>query len=161
MLSIILTSSLVNAKEFDLEKYMGRWYEIYSVPNRFQRDCYNVTADYSIKENKNVKVINTCRAKGGSIKRDIEGEGVVKDLSKRYLKVYFYRPFGINVFGGDYYVLDLEENYKWAIVGTPNHKYGWILSRTETLSDKDLEIIKEKAEKLGYKWSQFKKTETK
>ena len=149
---------LNNANAFELNKYLGLWNEIYSIPNSFQKDCYNVSAEYVLKENGNIKVINSCRTKDSQLKKSIEGEAVIKDLSKRYLKVYFFRPFGLNIFGGDYYVLGLADDYSWAIVGTPDHKYGWILSRSKTLDDQLLNTIKLKAVELGFKWDQFVKT---
>lgn len=109
---------------FEINKYLGLWHEIYSIPNNFQKNCFNVTAEYEIKNNGNIKVTNTCRDSSETTKKTVVGEAVIQDLSKRYLKVYFFRPFGLNLFGGDYYILGLEENYQWAIVGTLDYKYG-------------------------------------
>lgn len=159
-ISLVLLLSTSNTMAFELDKYLGTWHEIYSIPNRFQKDCYNVTAEYSLKQNKNIKVINTCRDKNGEFKKEIEGEAVVKDLSKKYLKVYFFRPFGINLFGGDYYILAIEENYNWALVGTLDFKYGWVLSRSPSLKKEELDLIKKEAERLGFNWDKFEKTNT-
>lgn len=160
---LTLTSSFSFAQEdkpFVVNKYLGLWYETYSIPNYFQKNCLNVTANYSLNDNGTIKVINTCRDATGVTKKEVEGQAVLKSLTNRYLKVYFYRPFGLNLWGGDYYVLALEKNYQWAIVGTPNHKYGWILSRKPFLTPSELTIIKDKIKQLGFDWDDFIKTST-
>lgn len=160
LLIILLSFYSIQSTAFELNKYLGLWHEIYSIPNRFQKNCFNVTAEYYLKPSGDIKVTNVCRDTNENIKKSIEGEAVVKDLSKRYLKVYFFRPFGINLFGGDYYILALEENYQWAIVGTLDYKYGWVLSRSKTLSAAQLTEIKNKIQSLGFDWEKFIKTQT-
>lgn len=145
---------------FKIDRYLGNWHEIYSLPNRFQKDCYNVTAEYSLNDNGTIKVVNTCRNEQGQVKKSIEGEAILQSIKERYLKVYFFRPLGLKIWGGDYYVLSLEKNYNWAIVGTPDHKYGWILSRKPSLSKSEIKKIQAEVRKLGFDWSVFNKTST-
>jgi apolipoprotein D and lipocalin family protein len=111
----------------DLDRYLGRWYEIASYPAWFQKNCTAVTADYSLREDGRIKVINSCR-KGtldGKAKQSTGRAKVVDPTTNAKLKVSFFGPFW-----GDYWIIDLDPDYQWAVVGVPNRKYLWILSRT-------------------------------
>ena len=111
----------------DLERYLGRWYEIARYPAWFQRNCTAVTADYSLREDGLVKVVNRCR-KGsldGKLKQAKGRAKVVDKETNAKLKVSFFGPFW-----GDYWIIDLDPDYQWAVVGVPSRKYLWILSRT-------------------------------
>jgi apolipoprotein D and lipocalin family protein len=119
---VLLSHVSMAQPKFSLNKYMGLWYEIASMPNRFQKKCYNTTAEYTVNFKGNVDVKNTYRDEKGKIKKDIKGEAVVKDLDKKLLKVFFFRPAGLNIFGGDYQILALDPDYKWAFVGGPSKK---------------------------------------
>jgi apolipoprotein D and lipocalin family protein len=121
----------------DLERYLGRWYEIASYPAWFQKGCTATTADYSLREDGLIKVVNSCR-KGsldGKLKQAKGRAKVVDQASNARLKVSFFGPFW-----GDYWIIDLDPDYQWAVVGGPGRKYLWILSRTpqmdQTLYDK-------------------------
>jgi apolipoprotein D and lipocalin family protein len=132
----------------DLKKYVGLWYEIAKIPNRFQSQCVKgTTAKYTLNENGEIDVINSC------IDEDNETDdanGLARVVDKKTnakLEVSFVSFFGWRPFWGDYWIIGLDENYQWAIVGTPNRKYGWILSRTPKLEaeilDKIFSILKE------------------
>jgi apolipoprotein D and lipocalin family protein len=132
----------------DLNKYVGLWYEIAKIPNRFQSQCVKgTTAKYTLNENGEIDVINSC------IDEDNETDdanGLARVVDKKTnakLEVSFVSFFGWRPFWGDYWIIGLDENYQWAIVGTPNRKYGWILSRTPKLEaeilDKIFSILKE------------------
>ena len=110
----------------DLARYMGRWYEIATIPMSFQKGCVGVTADYSIREDGDVKVVNTCRKEtlDGPVKV-AEGKAWSVDPSNAKLEVQFFWPFH-----GAYWVIDLDPEYRWAVVGHPSREYLWILSRT-------------------------------
>jgi apolipoprotein D and lipocalin family protein len=116
----------------DLDRYLGRWYEIASYPAWFQKNCTAVTADYSLREDGLIKVVNSCR-KGsldGKLKQAKGRAKVVDPASNAKLKVSFFWPFW-----GDYWIIDLDPDYQWAVVGVPNRKYLWILSRTPTMDE--------------------------
>ena len=132
----------------DLERYQGRWYEIARYPNRFEKDCFAVTADYTLREDGRVGVVNTCR-KGARDGPAEAAEGVARRVGPAMLEVKFapsWVPFG----WGDYWVLALEDDYSAALVGSPDGKYLWILSRTPTLSGGTLERMIAAAAARGY-----------
>ena len=114
----------------DLEKYLGKWYEIAHLPFRFENDCTDITATYSLSKDGNVSVLNEC-LKDGKLKRAKGKAKVVDKISGAKLKVTFFWPFY-----GDYWIIDLGKDYNYAVVGTPNRKYLWILSRTPHMDDK-------------------------
>ena len=133
---------MTTVQEVDLQRYVGLWYEIARIPNRFQKNCESgTTAQYALREDGKITVINRCLKKDGSVDK---AEGVAKIVdadTNAKLKVSFVSFLGWRPFWGDYWVLGLGEDYEWAIVGSPDRKYGWILSRTPTLSQVTLERI--------------------
>jgi apolipoprotein D and lipocalin family protein len=116
----------------DLQRYLGKWYEIASYPAWFQKGCTAATAEYALLPNGRIRVVNRCR-KGdpdGPVK-EAEGQAeVVDQQTNAKLKVWFFWPFK-----GDYWIIDLDENYQWAVVGEPSRKYLWILSRTPEMDN--------------------------
>lgn len=143
-------------KSVDLKRYTGTWYEIAKIPNSFQDHCYkNTTAAYSLNEDGTITVINKCIEDDGD-EDDAEGVAQVVDtLSNSKLKVSFVSLFGINLFWGDYWIIGLEDNYNYVIVGTPNRKYGWILARTPQISDEDHKKCEEILIRNGYDPGEF------
>jgi apolipoprotein D and lipocalin family protein len=116
----------------DLDRYLGTWYEIASYPAWFQKNCTAVTAEYSLRDDGLIRVVNSCR-KGsldGPLKRSTGRAKVVDQTTNAKLKVSFFGPFW-----GDYWIVDLDPEYRWAVVGVPSRKYLWILSRTPTMDD--------------------------
>jgi len=156
ILMIILFSSLMFAQQnppttvkyVDLKRYVGLWYEVAKIPNSFQDQCIkNTTAKYTLTEDGEIKVTNSCIDEDGEVD---DASGVVRVVDKKSnakLEVSFVSFLGWRPFWGDYWIIGLDENYQWAIVGTPNRKYGWVLSRTPNLDnttlDKILGIIKD------------------
>ena len=131
LLSCSGTQPLKTVKSVDINKYMGKWYEIATIPQRFQKGCNCTTAEYSLVDNKYVKVVNTCK-KGSDfeIMSQIEGKAFVsKKGNGAKLKVQFFWPIKAK-----YWIIDLADDYSWAVVGHPNRKYLWILSRTPNLN---------------------------
>ena len=152
--TLFLEEEIETAKYVDLSKYLGVWYEIYRLPNSFEpKGCYNVKANYSIKKNGDISVLNSCIKKNGKEKK---AKGIAKVVDKKTnskLKVSFFGPFY-----GDYWIIDIDENYKWAIISDRNRKYLWILSREKEISEVlNLELLK-KIEKLGFKKESLIKT---
>lgn len=137
----------------DVERYMGTWYEIESIPKIFQFGCTATTAVYTLKDNGNVQVDNSCNLftfKGPSYA--VKGEAKVVDTeSNSKLKVTFFK-----LFTGDYWIFDLADDYSYALVGSPDFDSLWILSRTRTLDESTVDMLKAKAEELGFDVSRLK-----
>ncbi|HEX2529660.1 MAG TPA: lipocalin family protein [Geminicoccus sp.] len=138
------------AKPVELERYMGRWYELARYENRFERGCEGVTADYSLRPDGTVDVVNTCRegSPGGEASAADGHATVVPDSNGAKLKVSFFWPFY-----GDYWVLDRSQDYEWAIVGEPEGRFFWILSRDPTPGQAVLDQHLQRARELGYDMS--------
>jgi len=131
---IYLTKAEYNTLEVvpyvDLKKYLGKWYEIAHLPARFQKDCTHTTATYTLSEDGSIAVLNECR-RNGKLKQAKGKAKVVDKTSGAKLKVTFFWPFS-----GDYWIINLGKDYDYAVVGTPNRKYLWILSRTPQMDEK-------------------------
>ncbi len=121
---------LTVAARVDLERYLGRWYEVARFPNSFERDCFAVTATYSRNRDGSVGVMNRCRKGGVDGPEEIaDGTATVVDgVSNAKLSVTFFWPFS-----GDYWVLEVSQDYQWALVGEPSGRFLWILSRSPQL----------------------------
>ena len=133
---------LTTVKYVDLNKYVGLWYEIAKIPNSFQDHCaYGTTAEYKIQDDVSIKVINKCYDENGEPDIADGVANIVDKKSNAKLEVSFVSFFGIRPFWGDYWIIGLDENYQWAVIGTPNRKYGWILSRTPSLPDDTMQEI--------------------
>ena len=131
----------------DLDRYLGTWYEIASYPAWFQRNCTAVTAQYSVRDDGLIRVVNSCN-KGsldGKLKQANGRAKVVDKNTNAKLKVSFFGPFW-----GDYWIIDLDPGYQWAVVGEPKRKYLWILSRTRSMDDQLYEQIRAGLTDKGY-----------
>ena len=116
----------------DLNRYAGVWYEIASYPQRFQKGCTHTTAEYSLSDKGYLIVENLCK-KDSLNGRDsyIKGKAFVEPNSgNSKLKVQFFWPFK-----GKYWIIDLADDYSYAVVSHPNRKYLWILSRTPRMDE--------------------------
>jgi lipocalin len=146
-------------KELDLQKYLGTWYEIARYNHRFERGLVGVTANYSIREDGKIKVLNS------GYKKSLDGK-FSQATGKAYLPDPDLEPAKLKVsffwnFYGDYFVLDLDKNYQWAIIGSSSDKYLWILSRTPQLEPDLYNQLLEKINKRGYDISTLIKVEQK
>ncbi len=133
------------AKAVELERYLGTWYEIGRYENRFEKGCEAVTAEYSLREDGIIRVLNSCMKDG----KPDSAEGKAKPVEgsqNAKLKVSFFGPF----YFGNYWVLDHATDYSWSIVGEPSGKYLWLLSRSAKLSEKQKKALWKRAEALGY-----------
>ncbi|MFO7527061.1 MAG: lipocalin family protein [Ignavibacteriaceae bacterium] len=146
-------------KMVDLDKYTGLWYEISKIPNRFQKHCVSgTTAEYKLMEDGRIEVINSCIDDEGE--RDA-ADGVARVVDKNSnakLEVSFFSILGWRPFWGDYWIIGLDVDYKWAVIGTPDRKYGWVLSRTKELDAESLDTIQTILKEQGYNWNDFVKT---
>jgi apolipoprotein D and lipocalin family protein len=131
----------------DLTRYQGTWYEIARLPLLWENKCdSNITATYTLRPDGKVTVLNQCRKKDGTETASIgTAEVASKDSSNSKLKVSFFWPFK-----GDYWILDLDPEYQWALVGTPNLRNLWVLSRTPQLDKAVLDKLIEGAHELGF-----------
>ncbi len=144
----------------DVDRYVGTWYEIASIPTWFQKQCVQgTTATYSSLPNGKIKVVNKCYNKKGQHKKATGRAWIVDKTTNAKLKVSFFNILGFWLFPGDYWVIDLDSDYQYAVVGHPSKKYGWILSRTPQLSDENLNNIKGRLKDQGYDFSRFKMTD--
>src|SRR5206468_5129636 len=133
------------SKPVELGRYLGRWYEIARYEQRFERGCTAATADYSLRDDGNIDVVNRCLKPGG--KRS-EARGIAKVVDRRSnakLKVSFFRPFY-----GDYWILDHADDYSWSIVGEPSGRYLWILSREANPGSDEVGQLVNRVAALGY-----------
>ena len=136
---------LNTVKKVELNKYLGTWYEIARYEHRFEKDCKNVTATYNLKKENEIEVINQCTDINTNEKKKAIGVAFAKDETFSKLRVSFFRPFY-----GDYWILILDENYKYAVVGAPSREYLWILAREKTILDEIKKSILEKLPTLGF-----------
>lgn len=141
----------------DLIRYLGKWYQIAAIPQFFERNCFsNTLADYSLAESNSISVYNTCSDKDGKLISATGRAKVVDSKSNAKLKVTFLKIFNwLYLIGGDYWILDLDTNYRWVIVGEQTHKYGWILARDPYLSEEDLRMLSGKLKQQGYDTCKF------
>ena len=131
----------------DMDRYLGKWYEIARYPHSFEEGCYGATAFYKKKKDGTIQVINQCRlgSMQGKLKEAI-GEASVGDIkTNSKLKVQFFWPFK-----GDYWIIHLDKDYQIAIVSEPNRQYLWILSRSPHLDPEILKTLKLKLIDLGF-----------
>lgn len=143
---------LETVESVDIQKYLGKWYEIALLPNRFEEGCHCTTAEYSLIDEETIKVVNTCNqdSADGEIDQANGKAFVVEGSDNAKLKVQFFWPFK-----GDYWILELDEDYQYALVGSPSREYLWILSRTPTLEEEILTQLKESAEQKGFDTSKL------
>jgi apolipoprotein D and lipocalin family protein len=148
---------LLTVPAVDLNRYAGTWHEVARLPNRFQAQCVaQATAQYTPLDDGTVGVVNRCRS---SAEGEGEGswqvvEGVAKpvDPTNAKLRVSFLPPLvrWLPVGWGDYWVLELDPEYRWALVGEPGREYLWVLSRSPVLQQDVLEGVLGRAREMGF-----------
>jgi apolipoprotein D and lipocalin family protein len=148
-----VTPALPTVERVDLDRYVGRWYEVASLPNRFQAQCVADTQARYRATGEDIEVVNRCRLADGTVDSATGVAKVVADSGNAKLRVSFFRPFY-----GDYWVLALAPDYRWVLVGEPRRQYGWVLSRTPELAAADMATALARAEALGYARSAFNPT---
>ena len=133
-------------KDFELKKYLGKWYEIARLDHSFERGLEKVTAEYSMRDDGGVKVLNRGFSKEKNKWSEAEGKAYfVNSQDEGYLKVSFFGPFY-----GAYVVFELDTDYEYAFVTSSKKSYLWFLSRTPTVSDDLKAQFVQKARSLGY-----------
>jgi apolipoprotein D and lipocalin family protein len=139
-------SDLTTVASVDLNRYLGKWYEISRYPNQFQRQCVgDTTATYTLREDGKITVLNSCRKANGNLD-DAQGTATVADKkTNARLKVTFFWPFS-----GDYWIIGLDPDYRWVVVGEPSRRLLWILAREPHMSDADYNQAVSIAREKGY-----------
>jgi apolipoprotein D and lipocalin family protein len=134
-------------KELVLDKYLGTWYELARYDHSFERGLEGVTATYSMREDGKIKVLNS-GYKGGLDGKKSEAIGKAKIPDAKIpakLKVSFFW-----IFYGDYFVMELDDDYQWAVIGSKSDKYLWILSRTPQMDPSIYKDLLDRLTKRGY-----------
>lgn len=137
----------------DLKRYQGTWYELARLPMFFQRNCAQSEAHYALKPDGNIAVTNRCRTMEGKWEEATGTASPQVEGKTDKLWVVFDNWFSRLLPGvakGNYWVLDVSDDYKLAIVGNPNRKYLWLLSRTAHVDDKTRNELLMKAQQQGY-----------
>lgn len=138
--------------ELDISRYAGQWHEIAHLPVFFQRKCVgDITAAYTLRDDGMLGVANACRTGDGD--RD-SAEGIARRVEGHpgRLQVRFAPDWlsWLPMVWAEYWIIDLDPGYQWAVVGSPNRKYLWILSRMPTMERALFEQIKARARTMGY-----------
>ena len=135
-------------QDFELDRYLGKWYEIARLDHSFERGLEHVTAHYSMRKDGGVSVINRGFSSKKNKWKEAEGKAFfVNENDKGYLKVSFFGPFY-----GSYAIFELDqENYEYAFVSGPDTSYLWLLSRTPDLDQKIIDEFIGQSKDLGFK----------
>lgn len=145
--SVGIPKGATAVQNFNAKKYLGKWYEVARFDYRFEKNLNNVTATYSMKDNGSIKVDNRGYDYIKNKWKESIGEAKFVENDKiAKLKVSFFKPFW-----GGYNVIDIDDDYKYALIAGSNLDYLWILSREKTIPDSYKDRFLEKAKKLGYK----------
>ena len=137
----------------DLGRYTGRWFEVARIPNTFQSQCVrDVTATYDVQSDGTIAVVNRCRVGSGDVDEAVGVVRIADPEPRAQLEVRFARAFlsFLPFVWGDYWVLGLDPDYRWAVVGTPDREYLWILARSPDLPDADYQAALSIAASQGF-----------
>ena len=149
-----IKKALEVVQRVDLNRYAGKWFEIARYPNRFQKDCAtDTTATYTLRKDGKIEVVNSCLRKDDKLKTARGTAKVVDSRTNAKLKVTFFWPFY-----GDYWIIDLDPEYRYAVVGDPGRKYLWILSRAPHLDEREYQKILTRIRDAGYDPERLMKT---
>ena len=149
------SQTLQTVPNVDLKRYAGKWHEIASYPQRFQKGCHCTTAEYTLSDKGYVIVENRCNRDSVNGKQSyIKGKAFVDaNTGNAKLKVQFFWPFK-----GKYWIIDLADDYSYAVVSHPNKKYLWILSRTPIMNEDVYQQILFRLKEKGFDLTKLQKT---
>ena len=168
---IIISNSFISCKthksmidktvveQLDIQQYLGKWYEIARYDHSFERGLVGVTADYSMRDDGKIKVINSGykNSFNGEFSQAVGKAKIPKpEKEPAKLKVSFFW-----IFYGDYFVMELDKDYKWVVIGSSSDKYLWILSRNPQMDKELFNDLLSRLEKRGYDVSSLIKVEQK
>ena len=142
-----MPENITPVDNFNIERYLGKWYEIARLDHSFERGLTSVSAEYSLRSDGGLLVVNRGYSKKENKWKDIEGKGYfVNRKDEGFLKVSFFGPFY-----GSYVVFDLDrENYSYALVSGPDKSYLWLLARSPLIADDLKKRLVDKAASLGF-----------
>lgn len=145
------------AKAVELDRYLGKWYELARYEFGYQKGCEAVTAEYRLLEDGQIGVTNGCRqdSVNGEYREATAKGKVVEGSNNTKLKLSFFGPFYV----GDYWILDRADDYSWSIVGEPSGRNLWILSREAKPSQEQRQRLYDRAAELGYDMSMLRETQ--
>ncbi len=138
-------------RTLELDRYAGQWHEIAHLPMFFQRRCLDaVTATYTPNPDGTIHVHNTCRTSDGMT--SVDGVAKITEGQPAALKVRFAPAWlgWLPMAWADYWVIEVDADYRWAVVGSPSRKYLWILSRQQEMPRGLFESIRQRAQQRGY-----------
>ncbi len=149
-------SPLTVVDTVNVNRYLGKWYEIASYPAWFQKGCTGTTAEYSLLPDGKIQVVNRCHKDSltGPLKESKGKAEVVDTATNAKLKVWFFWPFK-----GNYWIIDLSPDYQWAVVGEPSRKYLWILSRSPSMNEAVYQGILKRLPPKEYDPDKLRRTE--
>ncbi|MGE3250857.1 MAG: lipocalin family protein [Hyphomonadaceae bacterium] len=130
-------------------RYAGLWYEIARFENSFERNCYAVTAEYRLRDDERIDVINTCRE--GAVDGPAEVARGVARIVDAQTNARLKVRFGWSPIEGDYWVLDRAEDYSWSLVGEPRGRFLWILAREPRIPDELRQDLLRRLQARGYR----------
>lgn len=156
--SLAAVADVRPVEKLDIDRYLGTWIEIAAIPQFFQRKCVRDSkATYSLAEASLIRVENTCtRVDGGRELVEGRARRVVADEPAK-LEVTFFELFGEYRFwvSGGYWIIALDPNYQWAVVGHPSRRFGWVLARERRLSPVALAEVIGRIKSQGYDACEF------
>ena len=156
--SLAAVADVRPVEKLDIARYLGTWIEIAAIPQFFQRKCVRDSkATYSLAEASLIRVENTCtRVDGGRELVEGRARRVVADEPAK-LEVTFFELFGEYRFwvSGGYWIIALDPNYQWAVVGHPSRRFGWVLARERRLSPVALAEVIGRIKSQGYDACEF------
>ena len=151
-LSAHAAEPVTSVPQLDISRYAGQWHEIAHLPMFFQRQCVgDITARYSLDAAGKIGVLNACRTKDGSMD---QSQGVARPVEGHpgRLEVRFAPGWlsWVPMVWADYWVIELDPDYRWAVVGSPSRKYLWVLSREPSMPTSQFRAIRDRAQARGY-----------
>jgi apolipoprotein D and lipocalin family protein len=143
---------VTSVEALDMDRYAGQWHEIAHLPVSFQKKCVgDITATYSLRADGRISVHNACRVADGD---RVAADGVARPVEGHpgQLQVRFVPDWlsWVPLVWADYWVIALDPEYQWAVVGEPDRKYLWILSRSPSMDTALFGQLKARAEAMGY-----------
>lgn len=153
--TLLMAQPLETVPSVNLAKYSGKWYEIASFPQRFQKGCTCTSAEYTLSDKGYVIVENKCRKDSvNGVIKGIKGKAwVQKNSGNAKLKVQFFWPFR-----GNYWIIDLAPDYSYAVVSEPGKASLWILCRQNTMPEEDYKAILARLREKGFAIEKLQKT---
>lgn len=148
--------ALPTVESVDIGRFIGKWYAVSSLPQRFTRDCLGQTAEYSIRSENSINVLNTCLKKNNK-SETIKGKAVVANPETNAELIVTFENFFTRLFRvkGDYNVILLDEGYENLLVGSKNRKSLWLMSRTPVMDEAVYKQYMDYAKSLGFDTSKL------